>query len=786
MAIGVFICRCGGNISGTVNVEEAADAIRKVPDVAVVKLADFTCSKPSLDTIKDSIKRYKLDAVVVASCSPHMHEETFRNAVEEAGLNRYKFVQVNIREQCSWVHNRGATEKAVDLILGGIARATVLEPLEKIEVNVSRDIMVIGGGIAGITSALHLADAGYKVYLVERRPSIGGRMAQLSKTFPTLDCAPCILSPKMSEVERQGNIVLLTNSEVMSVSGGPGNFKVAVHTAARGVDPRRCLKCGRCSSECPAETSDEFEENLLKRKAVHLPFAQAVPSAYVVDFETCTKCGKCAQVCPAKAIDLEDTGTDTTLTVGSIIVCTGFDLIDAHRLKTYSPEHPSCITALQMERLIEEELTVGKVLKKDDGSRVKSIAYILCAGSRDPHKGLPYCSRVCCPYAIKESILLKEFLPYLNIWIYYTDMRMSGRGFEEFYRRARDLDIKFIHGRPGESRPVEGNRLEVVAEDIDSGTMLRNLVDMVVLCTGMVPSKGTEELAQKLAIPVGEDRFIASKHPKLDPISTLREGIYAAGSALGPEDIHEAVVDAKAAAAHAMNFVAGGKRSLDPLKPRLIGDCDGCGHCSEICNYNAVKLEGNGPIIDVFSCTGCGACVAACPKGVLELAHYTTRQLEEELKALLSRKSDEPVIIGFFEDKICYTSADNAGTSRISYPMNIKIMRIPSTALLNEELVLKAFFYGADGVFLAESEAGKELQIAEALLNVVRKDVAAIEIEGDRVHLQPMVLPTFRMLPEFVSRFQLTVSKLGKIPDAKREKLWTLLRAGKIEKTSSV
>jgi heterodisulfide reductase subunit A len=771
MPIGVFICRCGGNISGTVKVEEVADIIRKVPGVAVVRIADFTCSKPGLDTIKDSVRRFKLDGVVVASCSPHMHEETFRNTVEEAGLNRYKLVHVNIREQCSWVHTKGATEKAVDLILAGIARAKVLEPLEKIGVEVSRDIMVIGGGIAGITSALHLADAGYRVYLVERRPSIGGRMAQLSKTFPTLDCAPCILSPKMSEMGRNPNIVLLTNSEVSSVSGGPGNFQVRIQKKPRGVNPEKCLKCGRCEKECPVETLDEFEEGLLKRKAVHLPFPQAVPSAYAIDFDACTLCGKCAEVCPAKAIDLEEGDREVDMNVGSIIVATGFDLLDLDKLKSYNPQNPNCITALQMERLIETELTAGKVLKKADGSRVKSIAYILCAGSRDPHRGLPYCSRICCPYAIKEAILLKEFLPYLNIWIYYTDMRMSGRGFEEFYNRARDLGIRFIHGRPGEVKPAEEERLEVLAEDLDSGTMLRNLVDTVVLCTGIVASKGTDELAQKLGIPLGEDKFIASKHPKLDPISTLRDGIYAAGNALGPEDIHESVIDARAAAAHAMNFVGNGERLLDPIKPRLVGECDGCLKCLESCIYRALSFEGGKLVVDPFSCVGCGACVAACPKSSLDLSHYRRKQLEEEMKGLLSRENSETVILGFFEDRICYTAADNAGTTRLSYPTNIRIVRVPSNALLDQKLILKALLYGADGIFICESEAGKELKIVEELVASTKALMSKKGIEAERIRFQSMVLPIFRVLPQYISDFQQTVNKLGKIPKEKRERL---------------
>jgi len=773
--LGVFICRCGGNISGTVRVEEVADVVRKVEDVKVVRIADFLCSKPGLDMIKDSIRRFNLEGVVVASCSPHMHEETFRDALEEAGLNRYRLVHVNIREQCSWVHTRGATEKALDLILAGIARARVLKPLEEIEVEVSRDIMVIGGGIAGITSALHLAEAGYKVYLVERRPSIGGRMAQLSKTFPTLDCAPCILSPRMSDVERNPNIVLLTNSEVSSVTGGPGNFQVRIHVRARGVDPEKCLKCGRCERECPVETADEFEEGLLRRKAIHLPFPQAVPSAYTIDFEACTRCGRCAEVCPAGAINLEEGEREIEVRVGSIIVATGFDLLDAERLRSYHPQHPNVVTALQVERLIEDELTAGRVLKKADGSRVKSIAYILCAGSRDPHRGLPYCSRICCPYAVKEAILLKEFLPYLRIWIYYTDMRMSGRGFEEFYRRARDLGIRFIHGKPGEVRPTEDGLLEVVAEDIDSGVILRNLVDMVVLCTGVVPSKGTEELARKLGIPLADDGFIASRHPKLDPISTLRDGIYAAGMALGPKDIHDSVVDGKAAAAHAMGFVGDGRRLLDPIKPRLVGECDGCLRCVESCGYNALTFDGEKPVVDLFSCVGCGACVSACPRGSLELPHYTGVQLEAEVQGLLSRRSDEVVLVGFFEDKICYTAADNAGTSRISYPPNIRIVRVPSTALLDERLLLKTLLYGADGILLCEDEGSRELKIAERLVASMRSTLSELGIEAERVHLQPMVLPIFRVLPEYISRFQQRVSRLGKIGEEEREKLKGLL-----------
>ncbi|MFB0543905.1 MAG: hydrogenase iron-sulfur subunit, partial [Candidatus Bathyarchaeia archaeon] len=359
--------------------------------------------------------------------------------------------------------------------------------------------------------------------------------------------------------------------------------------------------------------------------------------------------------------------------------------------------------------------------------------------------------------------------------IYYTDMRMSGRGFEEFYGRARDLGIQFVHGKPGEVKPTEGDLLEVVAEDLDSGSILRNLVDTVVLCTGVVSSRGTEELVQRLGIPLGEDGFIASRHPKLDPISTLRDGIYAAGSALGPKDIHDSVVDARAAAAHAMNFVGDGRRLLDPIRPRLVGECDGCLRCVESCGYNALRFEDEGLVVDPFSCVGCGACVAACPRDSLDLPHYTGSQLEEEVKGLLSRKSEEVVLVGFFEDQICYTAADNAGTSRVSYPTNIRIVRVPSTALLDQRLILKTLLYGADGIFLCESEGGKELKFAEELVASAKAALSKVGVEAERIHLQPMLLPIFRVLPEYISKFQRAVDRLGKIQEEKRERLKSLL-----------
>lgn len=768
---GVFICKCGGNISGTVNCEEVRNAVKDLDGVNSVQVTEFLCSKPGLEMIKKNIKSKNLERVVVACCSPHMHEKMFQNVIEEEGVNRYQMVHVNLREHCSWIHDRNATEKAVKLVKGGIKRAQILDPLENREIDVSKKVLVIGGGVAGITAALQLSEAGFPVSLVERNPSIGGRMAQLSKTFPTLDCSPCILSPKMAEVENDKNITLYANSELDSLAGGPGNYRAKIIQKPSGIDSDKCLKCGQCSRVCPTEVPSEFEEGIYNRKAVYLPFPQAVPSSYVLDFENCIKCGECVNVCPVNAINLDDQEKEIFLEIGGVVVATGFDLIEENLLKTYRPEHPQVINAMQVERLIENELTEGKVLKTEDDERVKTIAYILCAGSRDPHNGVSYCSSVCCPYTVKQAILLKKFLPYLKIYIYYTDMRMTGRGFEDFYREAREKGIQFIHGKPGGLTPIPDGGVEIIVEDIDTGLLTRNEVDLAVLSSAMVPPKGAKELAVKLGIALGEDLFVASKHVKLDPISTLKEGIFAAGVSTGCKDIHDSVIDSRAAASHITNFLGKGKLTLDPFKPIHIGECDGCGLCVEVCNRDAIKLSENGPEIDVVSCNGCGACVAICQKEGLHLPNYSRNAILEEVKGLLEDVTEKVSLVGFFDDNISYTAADNAGTARLHYTTNMKIVRTPSTAILDKATILRTLGYGADGILISEIEESHEAELAEKLVEDAHRALDSIDINPKRVKFLPMVLPIFKVLPKFIDDFNKVVETIGKIPEEKRKML---------------
>ncbi len=771
MTTGVFICQCGGNISGTVDCEKVKAAVQNDPDVKAARVTEFLCSRPGLQLIQTSIKSGKLDRVVVACCSPHMHEEMFRGIVEEAGVNRYMLVHVNLREQCSWVHDRGATEKATSLVKAGVARVRTLEPLKESTTKINRNVLVVGGGVAGITAALQLSKGGFKVSMVERHPSIGGRMAQLSKTFPTLDCSPCILSPRMAEVGHDPNITLYTGAEVLKVAGGPGNYKITLRVEPRGVDADRCLKCGRCSTVCPTEVPSEFEEGLYKRKAAYLPFPQAVPSAYAIDFEHCAHCGSCVEACPAKAIDLEEKPKEVTIEAGTMIVATGFDLIENGKLRSYRAGRPGVINALQVERLIENELTEGKVLTNSKGERVKSVAYVLCAGSRDPHRGVPYCSSVCCAYTVKQAILLKKFLPYLKIFVYYTDMRMTGRGFENFYGEAREKGVNFIHGRPGEVTPLEDGRLELIAEDADTGLMLRNAVDLVVLSSAMVPSAGSEELANRLGIALAEDFFVAPRHVKLDPISTLREGVFAVGVATGPKDIHDSVIDARAAASHVYNFVGDGTAKVSPMKPLPTTACDKCGACVESCPRGALALGDSSLVVDTVSCNGCGACVSTCTKGGLRMPNYTEDAILEEVGGLLFGAEGDPTVIGFMDDGISYTAADNVGTARMHYTTNFRDMRLPSTALLSKKVLLESLAMGADGLMVFEVEESREAKLSEKLVEEVREELKAAGVEPERVAFQPMVLPVFKMLPKFIGDQMERVTKLGKIPSEKRTAL---------------
>mgnify|MGYP001055836669 CR=1 FL=1 len=646
--IGVYVCHCGLNIGAVVDVAAVAEYTRTLSGVVVARESMYTCSDNGQRSIQEDIKEHNLSRVVVASCSPRMHGDTFMKTCESAGLNPYLFEMVNIREQCSWVHTdrKEATEKAKDLVRMAVKRAALLKPLEKQKSRVTQSALVVGGGVAGIFSALYLANTGIKTYLVEKNPSIGGHMAQLDKTFPTLDCSLCILSPRMADTGKHERIELISYADVEDVSGHAGNFHVRVKEKPRYIT-EECRLCGTCAEKCPVEVDDEFNRGLKKRKAAYIPFAQAVPNYYLIDPENClhlTKggCRLCEKNCPTKAVDFDQNEEILELDVGAIILATGFAVYDAALKKEYGYSvYPNVITSLDFERLVSADgPTHGKVVRSSDGREPERIGFIQCVGSRDEKEGAPYCSRICCMATVKQATMLREKYPDSEIYVYYTDMRTPGKDFEEFYQRSRDHGIIFIRGKPGEISEDEDHDLIIVSEDTDSGLLLRNKLDLVVLACGLRPPEGIERLSKMLHLSRSPDGFLMEAHPKLRPAETAIHGIYVAGCCQFPKDIPDTVAQAGAAAAVAAELLTKNEVELEPVRAFVDEElCIGCGLCELLCDYGAAEVEETddglkAKIIEV-ACQGCGVCAASCPRKAITVHCFTEEQLEAQVEGAL-------------------------------------------------------------------------------------------------------------------------------------------------------
>ncbi len=642
--VGVFVCHCGTNIAGVVDVKDVAKyAGEKINDVVYAVDSKYMCSEPGQKEIIEAIEEHNLNRIVVAACSPRMHEPTFRRAAQAAGINPYFVDMANIREHCSWVHiqeKEKATEKSKDLVRMSVARARLLEPQEKMKVAVKKSTLVIGAGIAGIQAALDLADMGYKVYLVEKQPSIGGKMAQLDKTFPTMDCAACILTPKMVDTSRHENIELITYAEVKDIKGFVGNFTVTVNKRPRYVIEDLCTGCMDCAEACPIEVPNEFDQGLGSRKAIYVPFPQAVPLIYTLDQDTCIGCGACKNVCTIEAIDYNQEPEELTLEVGTVIIASGFNVFDPTRKPEYGyGKYENVVSGLEFERLINASgPTGGKLLRPSDGKEPRSIAFIQCVGSRDENTNL-YCSRVCCMYAIKNARLYKEKHPECDIYIFYIDIRAFGKGYEEFYKIAQEeYGIKFVKGRPSmvyEEEKTGGLILNV--EDTMLGRKLEVEVDLLVLSVGMEPGTDTETIGKMAGVSRGADGFLLEAHPKLRPVDTLVEGIYLSGTVQGPKDIPDTVAQASGAAARASILMAKGEVEVDPIIAYSVPElCIGCRICERICPFGAISMVDRKAVMNEAMCKGCGLCAGGCPTGAARLRHFKDDQIFAQIHAALA------------------------------------------------------------------------------------------------------------------------------------------------------
>ena len=644
--VGVFVCHCGVNVGGVVDCPEVAEYAKTLPNVEFATDYKYMCSDPGQGMIQDAIKEHNLNRVVVAACSPRLHEPTFRRCVEEAGLNKFLFEFANLREQDSWVHMtmpEEATEKAKDLTRMAVAKARLLEPLEASKVAVEKKCLVIGGGVTGIQSALDLGDMGFETYLVERNPTVGGRMGQLDKTFPTLDCSMCILAPKMVDCSKHENINLLTYSEVKEVDGYIGNFDVTVERKARYVIEDDCTGCGQCQEICPIEIPNYYDEGVGMVKAIYIPFPQAVPIVATIDKDYCIDCGLCETVCGPDAIDRNQEPEEIVLRVGTIIAATGYDPYDPTAKYEYGyGRYSNVITGLEIERLINASgPTAGHVVRPSDGATPKRVAFIHCVGSRDEQIGKAYCSRVCCMYSMKNAQLCIDHEPDTEVTCYYMDIRSFGKGYEEFYKNSQEkYGIEFLRGRPAEIIENEDLSLTIRAEDTLLGKITEYTYDMVVLSVGLEPPAGSNELRQTLGLSRTSDGFYMEAHPKLRPVDTLTDGVYIAGVAQGPKDIPDSVAQGSAAASRAAIPMAKGEVEIEPITASTDETvCGACEVCVELCPFGAVSIEGEGDekhaAINVALCKGCGTCVGACPSGAMNQNHFKTEQIMAQISAAL-------------------------------------------------------------------------------------------------------------------------------------------------------
>ncbi|NVM28955.1 MAG: hydrogenase iron-sulfur subunit [Candidatus Helarchaeota archaeon] len=784
--IGVFICKCGKNIAEVIDLDTVIKEVKKWNNVVTVNSNTFMCSLPGQNLLKKMILEHTLNKIIIAACSLRVHKKMFETVLEDARLNPYLLEIANIREQCSWVNAENpeiATRKVISLIRGAVKKAEGLYPLENIRQAVKKQVLITGGGIAGISAALSLARTGYSIYLAEREYSIGGNMVKLVKTYPEEECAMCTISPLMSEVSQHPNITLLPGTVPESIDGSIGNFKVILKQNPRYVDVNKCLSCGQCVEVCPVEVSDEWNLGLGTRKAIYRSFPEAVPNAFVINPAHClylktrqknsdkntSVCLKCVEVCSPQAINFDDELKLHELEVGSIIVATGHKDYDPIK-KPYLgyKRFPDVLTIMQLARLLDiNGPTKGKLKRLSDTKKPKSVVFLQCIGSRDEKpSGHQYCSQVCCMSAIKYASMIKKFDPKIEVTICYTDIRAVGF-YENYYKYVQNQDVHFIRGKASDvSYNSDTESMLLKMEDTLTGELISMETDLLVLSTALEPSIGTIATANTFGLLMTEDGFIKEDHLKLRPVNTNISGIFACGTALGPKDITESVLQANSVSAKVEEIL---KQGVIEISPEIAvinpNKCNNCGICIEVCPYNAIEKLNKRILINSLACVGCGACVPECPQNALDLNHLTLTQLTLLIEGILQdiKNEDRPLILAFLESKIAYAAADDAGIKKLQYPPNIRIIRIPSTAMLTYDMIKFAFDKGADGIFLGEGPeegpVGKAAPIVEKRIEEYEKKLEEDGIDSFRLYATKIYINEGQKLTELFKTFTQTLKE---------------------------
>ena len=793
--VGVFVCRCGLNVAKSVDTTTLVEYVSTLPGVVHAEEQEFSCSDMGQKELIKAIINHGLNRIVVAGCSPWLHERTFQKVLQLAGLNKFLVEMANIREHVALLYPGQilkATEKAKVLVRAAIERVKTLEPIETMKIKVNQSVLVIGGGVAGTEAARRLGDLGLEVFLVEKTPFIGGKALQLGSVFPTDDCGTCI-SPCENELHRRcfyrnpvayhPYVHLLTNTTLKSLTGYVGNFKATVDVKPRYVDSELCVACDKCAEVCPVEIPNNFNMGLNNRKAAYLLSDQALPRSYAIDMGACTKCGACVQACPTSAINLEATQKEAQLDVGAIIVATGFDLFDARGMYGYG-EYPNVINQLELARMLDMSgPTQGKLVKPNDGEVPKRVAMIQCVGSRDPETN-EYCSKICCAIAIKHAVDIAESYEDSGIVIINKDIRLTGKYYEDYYYRSQELGVNLLRGDVQLLTQNGDGSIKIDVLDSMGETQTMN-VDLVVLSTGIVPSQGTEQLSKTLGIPLSPDGFYAERGPKLEPLDTVRDGIYICGACHGPKDIQESITQALGASSRVAAKLIQGDMEIDRAKAVVDHDiCVGCGACAAACPFKAIEWKAFGrPEVIEAACEGCGICAAVCPVSAMQLRHYKDDQLTPKIKGMLNPKwddpeNDEPVIITFACQWCSYAAADAAGTMNMEYPENVRIIMVPCTGRVDALHIVTAFREGADGVIISGCLPDQCNYIdgnmkAVDRVDIMRKTLDVLGIGGDRLetYFTSACMPTWLVLEfkDFTDRIRkLNIEKgapnLEKIP----------------------